>query len=719
MNNFLHFDFESRSTQELSGSLSIGLDNYWRHPETQPLMLAFAYGDNPVELWQPHVENMPANLRKGLEDQKQLCSAWNSSFERYGLKYKFNIDVPIERWRDPQASARYLSLPGDLDTVGEILALPPEMTKDKRGEALIDLFSYPHKTRKKKDEIQTEYFNDWNSHPDEWQEFQEYCKRDIIAEREIMRRLQLLHVFPLPPKEQEIWYFDQKCNDRGMPVDVQFVKNMYQLGSRSKKEAVEEQNRLTGLENANSNLQMLEWVKTQGYPYNTLKKGTVDVVLKYERDVLTPLGIQVLKARKAASSTTYKKLATILRQVSPDGQLRNQFIYMGSARCGRWSGNAVQLQNLARPDGKFEDQTVVNRARSSVYKMDYDGIFKEYGSVLLTVKNLIRTVFVAPEDRRLNVADLNAIETRTGAWMAQCQPLLEVFRLKRDPYLDFAAKIYGIPYEKLLADYKGENGKEAQTAAKRMRQMAKPGVLGCIYRLGGGGWGKNKYGDKIKTGVWGYSESMGVEMSQEQAAQIVQIFRESYLEIKQAWYDLENAVADVLAEGTTRVKREFGPSGCIKIDKLIISQNDEKRNVLRIQLPSGRFLHYMDARLLPTMMPWKDAEGGDVYKETLTYSGLDQETKQWKMGITSHGGKIFENIDQGIARDVLAKKMLEFEKIGIEIEGHAHDEGIGETADDPFTPGVAEMIAIMSQPVDWAPGLLLGADGFEEKYYHK
>ena len=80
---------------------------------------------------------------------------------------------------------------------------------------------------------------------------------------------------------------------------------------------------------------------------------------------------------------------------------------------------------------------------------------------------------------------------------------------------------------------------------------------------------------------------------------------------------------------------------------------------------------------------------------------------------------VFENIDQGIARDVLAVKMLKFEEMGIEIEGHAHDEGIGETANDAFTPGVAEMIAEMSQPVEWAPGLLLGADGFEGQYYHK
>jgi Casjensviridae DNA polymerase len=722
--SYLHLDFESRSSEELQGPTSVGLHNYWLHSSTQPLMLAYAYGDEPVKLWEPHKWGiMPDDLRQGLEDPKQSLAAWNSAFERYGLKYKLNLDTAIERWFDPQASARYLSLPGALDKVGSILGLPFDYAKDKRGSALIDLFSYPHTTRKKKGEIQTQFFNDWNSHPLEWQEFCEYCRQDIVAERELMRRLQLLRVFPLPEKERQIWVFDQKINDRGLPVDIQFVKNMYELGSRSKKEAVEKQNQLTGLENANSPLQMLAWAKEQGYEPTTLKKDTVTAQLKYST-ALTPLCRQVLEARKAASSTTYKKLSAILRQISPDFRLRNQFIYMGSARCGRWSGNAVQLQNMARPDQLFEDETVVDYARNLVYKMDYDGIFREYGSVLLTVKNLIRTVFVAPLNRRLNVADLNAIETRVGAWVAQCPALLEVFRPRpgkpngNDPYLDFAMKMTGILYEMLERDIHSKDP-AVKAAAKRHRQIAKPGVLGCIYRLGGGSWGKNKYGDTIKTGLWGYAEAMGVEMTQEQAHEVVRIFREAYQEICQAWYDLENLIAEVLAPGTTKVKREFGPRGCVKIDKLTITQAGNRRHILRIQLPNGRFLHYMDAEIQDVMMPWKAPDGSDVYKPSLTYSGLDQETKVWKLGITSHGGKVFENIVQGIARDVLAEKLLEFEAIGIEIEGHAHDEGIGETVNDAFTPGVQEMVAIMSEPVKWAPDLLLGADGFEGPYYHK
>jgi hypothetical protein len=44
----------------------------------------------------------------------------------------------------------------------------------------------------------------------------------------------------------------------------------------------------------------------------------------------------------------------------------------------------------------FEDQKVVKDARAMIYAEDYEGMKAKYGSVLLVVKSLIRTVFVAP-----------------------------------------------------------------------------------------------------------------------------------------------------------------------------------------------------------------------------------------------------------------------------------------------------------------------------------
>jgi DNA polymerase len=391
----IHLDFETRSAADLT---EVGLHNYILDPTTEILMLSYAFDEGLVQLWEPHLEaSLPIAVKNALLDSNIKKSAWNCPFERGILKEKLGVWVPYDVWEDGQPSARYLSLPGKLDDVGDILALKPEFQKDKRGKDLIELFSKPHLTRKKKGEEQRQYFNDWTTHPKEWQEFGEYCKRDVIAEREIMRKERLLKVFPLPELERKIWIFDQKVNDRGMPVDVKFVQNMHALGVRAKQEAVEKQNKLTGLANANSRNQMLAWAQAQGYEPNTLRKETVESWLKYHTDKLTPVCIEALKARRAASSTTYTKLVTVLRQVSTDGRLRQAFLYMGSARCGRWSSAAAQLHNMARPgvlnEFNFEDEDVVNEAREMVRQMDYDGIQAKYGSVLLVIKFLIRTIF--------------------------------------------------------------------------------------------------------------------------------------------------------------------------------------------------------------------------------------------------------------------------------------------------------------------------------------
>jgi DNA polymerase bacteriophage-type len=374
---------------------------------------------------------------------------------------------------------------------------------------------------------------------------------------------------------------------------------------------------------------------------------------------------------------------------------------------------------------------------------------------------------------RFNTCDLNAIETRVGAWLAQCTDLMKVFEPWTDakghykpngkcPYLSFDGKMRGLPFESIYADYEGWNGKERKGAAKRFRQIAKPGVLGAIYRLSGGMllymykcpnkscwhhknmWSstetisycpKCENDDEIapqfskKTGLWDYADKMGVEMSQEQAHQVVEIFRNSYPEICNVdknkgplgiWKQLEIAVAEVMDPQRPATVRYIGPNNCVKIDKVNITG---RHSMMRMQLPSGRYLHYIDAHLKSTLMPWKgtdeDGEECEVYRDALVYAGTNQKTKQWEVNITSHGGKLFENLVQGIARDILAAKLLRFEAAGMPVVGHVHDEGITLVVDDILSPTVHDMVAIMSEQEKWAKGLLLGADGYQDPYYHK
>lgn len=747
----LFVDFESRSYTDISGKYSVGLYNYMAHSTTEMVVCAYAYGDcmleHPLEvkLWRIYAgEPIPEDLRGWLEDQEVDIVAFNSSFERHGFQ-KLGFSLGTGRFQDPQPSARMLSLPADLDAVSDILGLDRDLGKDKRGKQLISLFCSPVIKKAKKPTKKNPagipeqvYYNDWISHPKEWEEFCEYCKQDVRAEREVARREILLQVFPLPEFERAVWLFDQTVNDRGIHVDRQFVTNGFQLGTRSKEETKAAMNVITGLENSNSRDQLLPWVQARGYEDDSLEKDAVKAALKFGQK-LTAECRKILEMRLNASSTTYTKLAAVLRQLCADDRLRGQFIYMGSARCGRWSGNAVQMHNMARPIPAFEDEDRVEEARKLIFALDYDGIIdhwpiwtqtpkpvdRDFGAVLATIKNTIRTIFDAPEGKRLNVCDLNAIETRKAAYLCQCEPLNQVFTPRpgkpngNDPYIDFAASMNGMTYEQLEANYHSLD-KAIKAIAKKMRQDMKPAVLGCVYRLKGGSvetdW---KTGRPTLTGLLDYASKMGITLDEKTANEAVRFFRQRYEEIKQGWYDLEQIVAEVLAEGTVRVKREWGPGGIVKFDKLTVNDHGTRRNILRIQLPSGRYLHYINARIEQTKMPWKDRDGKDVYKPTLVYNGANQTTHQWEHHVTSHGGKILENIVQASSRDLLALKLLMFEAMCLYVVGHVHDEGITETEDDPIAPGLAEMDSIMRRAVDWLPGMLLGCDGFEDKYYHK
>lgn len=726
MTKVLHIDFETKSALELS---DVGIHNYASSKTTSVLMLAWACNDEEPLLWEPHLGEMPTKLRNRLSDPDWTKAAWNSGFERLILRYQLGIDIPIAQWQDPMINARYLSMPGSLESVGEILDIDYKYRKDKRGSQLLKLFSSPLPKKKKKKasnentlfdispiESEADYtFADHTTHPEEWAALREYCKQDIVAERILG---DMMAHFPLPEREIQIWRLDQKINDAGFPTDRPFVEAALDLAIQDKTLQSENLKKMTGLENANSNQQFLKWVQAEGYPYNSLRKEPVSVAL-LDKDVeITDLGRKALEVRKKASKTSYTKLAAVVPALSADDRLRDQFLFMGSARAGRWSGKAVQLHNMARPIKTVEKPKDLDDARKLIMAKDFDGIVKRFtttdkktgelipGSVLDVVTSSIRSAFVAPKDKRLNVCDLNAIENRVLGWVAGEDKILEVFRLGRDPYLDFGSKMYKIPYEVLKADYD-----RGDLEAKEKRQVAKPAVLGAGYRLGGGQWGVNKYGDRVKQGLWGYAENMGVDISQELAVASVKAFRAEYKKVVALWYDSEAAVVRCIKQGGIH---QIGPTGLVWCDR---RKRKDGSLILRIHLPSGRYLHYLNAGFRTKHFDGKEgADGWD--REVFTYDGVSQETKTWGT-IDSHGGKIVENIVQAISRDVLADSMLVADDLGFEIVAHVHDEIVTVTDDTEESLGLVDLKVVMSTTPDWAPGLPLNAEGYQGRVYRK
>ena len=85
--------------------------------------------------------------------------------------------------------------------------------------------------------------------------------------------------------------------------------------------------------------------------------------------------------------------------------------------------------------------------------------------------------------------------------------------------------------------------------------------------------------------------------------------------------------------------------------------------------------------------------------------------------IETYGPKLVENIVQATARDCLAEALLRLDQAGYKIVMHVHDEAVLEMPEGAGS--LEEACEIMAQPLEWAPGLPLPADGFETEYYKK
>jgi len=118
-----------------------------------------------------------------------MFSAWNFLFE-YNAWQKFfpgSQTPPVERWIDTMAESQALGWPRALGQTAEAMGLPGDKLKSKRGKYLIQKLCVPQKTPKKDG-------GGFHRCLDEalLREMFDYCKQDVVAEREIASKLRRL-----------------------------------------------------------------------------------------------------------------------------------------------------------------------------------------------------------------------------------------------------------------------------------------------------------------------------------------------------------------------------------------------------------------------------------------------------------------------------------------------------------------------------------------------
>lgn len=741
ISHLLYIDVETRSIEDLE---SVGLHNYALKAEV--LIFGWAVDSGVVRAWLPLYEPIPLELKQLLEDPSTTIVAWNASFERNILKYALKIDLPIRRFRDAMVLARSMSMPGKLESVCDILKIDEDMAKIKDGKRLIQLFSVQNGTRGKKTLFGvSDGFNDPKMYPDEFDAFIQYCIRDVEIERVLWN---MLLPFSFPKEQWEDWFLDQELNEFGIPFNVPRAKKALALAEKYKAESKEKLNILTGLANANSRDQLLQWLKERGYPWGSLLKTYVDGELKNKDSKLTAEARDVLELRQKSSQNSYKKLETLLAQVSSDGRLRHAFQFMGASRTGRWSSAGTQIQNPPRPTKAFKD-FIKKRGESEIFRLidneDYDGIKSAFDdSTLPFIASSIRMMIEAPAEHDMVVCDLSAIEFVTLGWLARCKGIMDCVKAKHDPYLDFAIRLYakkGFDYDSLEKAYKS-----GDTVVTELRQNSKPPVLGCGYGLGGGELITNEFGDQVRSGLWGYAKAnCGVELSIEEAHRAVKVYRETYPEVVQFWTDMEQAFKQTLKYGKPITV------GYVTWDKRnkewrLIENNftgamitfyrfeiPKVGYIIRMKLPSGRFLHYLNCRLEEEEFTYTDkktnekktAVGEVIYYDGVEHSAIEDEDgvvskKAHKWGKTkNYGGKEAEQATQGVARDILVNGCHLAKEMGFSIFGLFHDEMGTLVKKDWNAPTLEDLRFCMSQPPAWASTMILGAEGYNGKFYKK
>ena len=107
------------------------------------------------------------------------------------------------------------------------------------------------------------------------------------------------------------------------------------------------------------------------------------------------------------------------------------------------SGAIVQLQNLYR--NSLPDLTQV---RELVKQGNYDALKALYDSVAEVLAQCVRTAFIPAPGMKFIVADFSAIEARVLAWLADEQWVLDVFRNGGDIYCETASRMFHVPVEK-------------------------------------------------------------------------------------------------------------------------------------------------------------------------------------------------------------------------------------------------------------------------------
>lgn len=522
----LFLDIETYSPVDLK---TCGNYKYVEHPEFEIILLAYAFGDEPVQIIDPEIDGYPEEFMQGMRDPNTKKLAFNAQFERICFR-RIGVDIPIDQWECVMVKSAYCGYPLSLEQVSKAMRLE-EKGKLSIGKALIRLFCNPNKKGTRVSP---------SDKPEDWENFKQYCINDVVSEREIYRKLQSITI---PDWEKKNYILDQEMNDRGVLIDLPFARNAIAFDERSSTEAYLRLQEITGLENPNSVSQLKGWLSEQ--LGREVKQLTKDSIRKLMPEVDGAIQ-EALTLRQLLNKYSIKKYIAMENCAGFDSRARGMFQLYGANRTGRWTSKLIQLQSL--PQNHMKD---LDLARRVVAENDYDLAQMLWPSIPDVLSELIRTAFIAPPGKTFAVADFSAIEARVISWIAQEEWRLEVFRTHGKIYEATAALMFGVPIESV-------------TKGSELRQRGKTSELALCYEGGPNALTQMDREERIPD-----AEKPG----------LVKRWRKANPAIVKLWSDVEeNAKHAVTSKKTSKLR-----------DLIFRYEND----TLTIELPSHRKLCYV------------------------------------------------------------------------------------------------------------------------------
>jgi DNA polymerase len=547
----------------------------------------------------------------------------------------------------------------------------------------------------------------------------DYCKQDVRAEVALSRAIP-----PLEGRELKLWQLDQRINLRGIPVDVHGVRDALEVLESHLEDCESRLAKLTGgaVKTPKQVSAMRQWILDRtGKVIPDLTAETVRVWLA--KDIHDDVA-EVLQIRQDTALASTAKLKAIAQRVDRDGRVRGNLVYHGAAT-GRWAGAGIQIQNFPRGTLSPKEIELVHRLIAS----RDSGVFSLlFGSPMAALSSSLRSFVRAEQGKKLLACDFAAIEARVLAWLAGEQELLDTFSGGDDVYKAMAAKIYSV---------------DVSEVTKVQRHVGKTAILGLGY-----GMGARAFRDAC--------EMMAkVTLDMKMANLVVKTYRQANPAIKNFWSNLNAACIEAI--------RSKEPYRCGLLE---VTCSD---GWLRIELPSGRKLHYRSPKLVQVLAPWSDGYTGiiygkaedrtrfedmgielgehkgtrfedctvptrvaalasgllfmelermdPIYIDQIEYMAVDSTTRKWSPTRT-YGGKLVENVTQAVARDFLAEAMLRVESRGYAIIATIHDEILSEVFDEPDW-NLMEFESLMRAVPTWGQGCPIAVEGFVAERYRK